>query len=69
VQDLRYALRTMINNRAFTALVVLSLALGIGPNTAIFTFMDSILLIERIRLVSSEIVQFCIATLFFLWYS
>lgn len=44
VQDLRYALRTMINNRAFTGLVVLSLALGIGANTAIFSFMDSILL-------------------------
>jgi predicted permease len=43
-QDLRYALRTMRNNRAFTALVVLSLALGIGANTAIYSFMDSILL-------------------------
>ncbi len=43
-QDLRYALRTMINNRAFTALAVLSLALGIGANTAIYSFMDSILL-------------------------
>src|ERR1700722_9664233 len=43
-QDLRYALRTMAGNRAFTALVVFSLALGIGANTAIFSFMDSILL-------------------------
>jgi macrolide transport system ATP-binding/permease protein len=34
----------MINNRAFTALVTLSLALGIGANTAIYSFMDSILL-------------------------
>ncbi len=43
-QDLRYALRAMINNRAFTALAALSLALGIGANTAIYSFMDSILL-------------------------
>src|SRR5262249_5687733 len=44
LQDLRYALRTMIHNRAFTALAALSLALGIGANTAIYSFMDSILL-------------------------
>jgi macrolide transport system ATP-binding/permease protein len=44
VQDLRYALRTMTNNRAFTALAALSLALGIGANTAIYSFLDSLLL-------------------------
>ncbi len=44
VQDVRYALRMMRNNRAFTALAVLSLALGIGANTAIYSFMDAILL-------------------------
>jgi len=44
MQDLRYAVRTMMANRAFTALAVLSLALGIGANTAIYSFMDSILL-------------------------
>src|SRR5215468_5155205 len=44
VHDCRYALRTMHANKAFTALAVLSLALGIGANTAIFSFMDSILL-------------------------
>jgi macrolide transport system ATP-binding/permease protein len=44
LQDLRYAVRTMMANRAFTALAVLSLALGIGANTAIYSFMDSILL-------------------------
>jgi hypothetical protein len=44
IQDLRYALRAMINNPAFNALAVLSLALGIGANTAIYSFMDSILL-------------------------
>src|SRR5580658_5920417 len=44
VQDLRYALRTMLNNKAFTALTALSLALGIGANTAIYSFMDTLLL-------------------------
>jgi macrolide transport system ATP-binding/permease protein len=44
VQDLRYALRNMTSNKAFSVLAILSLALGIGANTAIFSFMDSILL-------------------------
>jgi predicted permease len=44
LQDVRYALRTMLANKTFTALAILLLALGIGANTAIFSFMDSILL-------------------------
>jgi predicted permease len=44
VQDARYALRAMRQNRAFTALAVVSLALGIGANTAIYSFMDAILM-------------------------
>src|SRR5215467_923771 len=43
-QDVRYGFRAMIANKAFSALAVLSLALGIGANTAIFSFMESILL-------------------------
>src|SRR5438477_7884457 len=43
-QDLRYAFRTMAANRLFTLLAMTSLALGIGANTAIYSFMDSILL-------------------------
>jgi len=43
-QDVRYASRTMAANKAFSALAVLSLALGIGANTAIYSFMESILL-------------------------
>ena len=44
VQDLRYAFRAMAGNKVFTAMAVLSLALGIGSNTAIYSFLDSILL-------------------------
>jgi len=44
MQDTRYALRTMAANKTFSALAILSLALGIGANTAIFSFMDAILL-------------------------
>jgi macrolide transport system ATP-binding/permease protein len=43
-QDVRYGCRTMTANKAFSALAVLSLALGIGANTAIFSLMESILL-------------------------
>ena len=44
VQDLRYAVRTMFRNRVFIALALLSLVLGIGANSAIYSFMDAILL-------------------------
>src|SRR5436190_16877877 len=43
-QDARYALRTLFKHRAVSAFAVLSLALGIGANTAIYSFMDAILL-------------------------
>src|SRR5690242_6447295 len=43
-QDIRFACRTMASNKAFSALAVLSLALGIGANTAIYSLMESVLL-------------------------
>jgi predicted permease len=43
-QDVRYGLRGMLKNRMFSALAALSLALGIGANTAIYSFMDAILM-------------------------
>jgi predicted permease len=43
-QDVRYGVRMMTANKAFSALAVLSLALGIGANTTIYSFMESILM-------------------------
>ena len=45
-QDARYALRMMARNRTVSAFAVLSLAMGIGAGTAIYSFMDAILLRE-----------------------
>lgn len=42
-QDLRYGVRMLAGHPLFTAMAALSLALGIGANTAIYSFMDAIL--------------------------
>ncbi|MBV8071157.1 MAG: ABC transporter permease [Acidobacteriaceae bacterium] len=46
VQDLRYSLRAIHRSPLFASIAILSLALGIGANTAIFTVMDQLMLRE-----------------------
>jgi putative ABC transport system permease protein len=42
--DVRYALRTFVRNKGFAAAAIVTLALGIGANTAIFSLMDGLML-------------------------
>jgi len=53
VQDLRYGARTLWRNPVFTGAVILTLALGIGANTAIFTLLDTVVL-RRLPVESPE---------------
>jgi len=44
MNDLKFAIRQQLKNPGFTAVAVLTLALGIGANTAIFTLVDAVML-------------------------
>src|SRR6266581_7972674 len=44
MNDLKFAFRQLLKNPGFTAVAVLSLALGIGPNTTVFSWIRAVLL-------------------------
>ncbi len=57
LKDLRYSFRRMVRSPGFTAVALVSLAVGIGTNTAVFTLVEDILFRELPYPESDQLVE------------
>ena len=49
-KDIRYAIRTLLRNRGFAATALITLALGIGATTAVFSVVDALVFMASWRI-------------------